>query len=361
MIQRNISLTPYGLLLKNNFVNDSMWGSPQTQHFYSLDPVSIMDAVDELGFTTTGRCLQLNSMENRVYELEVELPKNLNRRVLPHDSFKIVKFYRPGRWSKEQIQEEHDFLFELEKESLPVITPLSFDGVSLFELKGLGIYYCLYDKTSGRSPQELNKEDLRELGTRLAQIHILGRIKDFKYRNTLSLDTYGKSNLEFLIHNKFIPPHMEGQFKEVVLQICESSASLFKETQFQRIHGDCHLGNLIHNTKFFSFLDFDDCVQGPAIQDLWLISPTDNLEARNTFIDSYCSLSQLDKNQFKLIPTLRCLRMIHFAGWIARRWEDPSFKNSFPQFSTDQYWDDLINDLRSEIPKLNQDFFNGNY
>ncbi|MFZ8933591.1 MAG: serine/threonine protein kinase [Bacteriovoracaceae bacterium] len=326
-------------------MNSSMWGNSQTHHFYNLDPNQIMDAVDACGFKTTGRYLQLNSMENRVFELEIELPKNLNKIIYPHDRFKIAKFYRPQRWSKEQILEEHQFLLDLKRNNISVIAPLEIEGETLFEIPSLDIHYSVYDKVPGRSPQELSLEDFTRLGYLTAKIHQIGKKSKFQHRNEISTQLYGQSNIAFLLQKNFIPLHLCSSIEKSVESICQKGHPYLANAEKQRVHGDLHLGNIIHDGKDFVFLDFDDSFMGPIVQDLWLFLPAHEQESKQHFWDGYEQVNIIKNDQKPLIELLRALRYIHMTGWIARRWSDPSFKINFPHFEEDMYWENFNKDL----------------
>jgi Ser/Thr protein kinase RdoA (MazF antagonist) len=333
-----------------------MWGHSQTNHFYNLDPNQIMDAVDACGFKTTGRYLQLNSMENRVFELEIELPKYQNKIIYPHDRFKIAKFYRPQRWSKEQIREEHQFLWDLKENGISVIAPLRLEDESLFEIPSLGIYYSIYDKVPGRSPQELSLEDFNRLGYLTAKIHQVGKKNQFQHRNEISTELYGLSNIEFLLKNNFIPLHLCSSIEKVVESICQKGSPYLEKSEKQRVHGDLHLGNIIHNGTDFVFLDFDDSFMGPIVQDLWLFLPANEKESKQSFWNGYEQLNIIEGGQKPLIELLRALRYIHMAGWIARRWNDPSFKLNFPHFEEDMYWENFNKDLLTQQKIIEESF-----
>lgn len=331
--------------------NNSLWGKGETEHFNQLDPITLLDQIDSLGLRTTGRCLALNSLENRVYEVEIENPNAKTQ----SDHFVIAKFYRPGRWSKEQIQEEHDYLFDLKEAEIPVIAPLKFEEKSLFqteESKG-GLFYCIYPKRGGRNPDELNDEMCRDLGRLLGRIHLLGQKRKFNHRLALTPQSYGHSNLESLLDMNFIPESFKKTYQQIASQFLNLITPHFKNIETQRIHGDCHWGNILHSeTEGFFFIDFDDVVQGPVVQDLWLLMPGRDQEAkqrRSLFLESYSYWNDFPHSQLKLIEALRGLRYLHFDNWIAKRWNDPSFPNAFPLYETERYWGERINDLREQI------------
>ena len=108
--------------------------------FYNLSPDIIMEAAEQGGLRPTGYCMALNSYENRVYELVQE-----------DGSHVVAKFYRPGRWTRDQIREEHELLFELRDEEIPVCAPLILTGgESIREISGM--YYAVWPRTGGRAP-----------------------------------------------------------------------------------------------------------------------------------------------------------------------------------------------------------------
>lgn len=329
--------------------NNKVWGDGETEFFYQLDPAAILDHIDKLGYKTTGRCLALNSLENRVYEIEIE---NDDAKTAS-EKFVIAKFYRPGSWSKEQILEEHQFLFDLQEAEIPVIAPLKFDGVSLFETNPRKLYYCLFPKRGGRGPDELTDSMARDLGRLLGRIHLIGRKRPFEHRVTLSPETYGEANLESLLAMNLIPENFKQSYESLAQQFINLIKPHFQNIALQRVHGDCHWGNVLYTEQDgFFFIDFDDVVKGPVVQDLWLMIPGRDQEAarlKELFLESYALWSDFPRSQLKLIEALRGLRYLHFDHWIAKRWQDPSFPNAFPHFNSERYWGERINDLREQI------------
>ncbi len=324
------------------------WGDKETQFFYELSPEKILSCVDNLGFKTTGRAMVLNSMENRVYEIEIytDSPN-------PSEHFLITKFYRPGRWSKEQIQDEHDFLLELADNEIPVIAPMIVNGESVFLDENSGLYYCLFPKKGGRAPDEMNIDDLEILGRTLARMHSVGASKKAEHRLHISPEVYGRQNLNYLLSSKVIPSHLESTYKELVNEVCDISEPHFKEENFIRIHGDCHLGNIIRRgDASFHLIDLDDMVMGPEVQDIWLAIPGNDqyaIQDRAILLEAYETMRPFPREQLKLVESLRTLRFIHFSAWISKRWEDPAFKLHFPQFSEHHYWEIQIQDLRTQL------------
>jgi Ser/Thr protein kinase RdoA (MazF antagonist) len=325
----------------------NLWGNAATQFFYDLNPDLILSTVDALGFSTTGRVMQLNSMENRVYEVEID--SNSDN---PSDHSKIIKFYRPGRWTLEQLQEEHDFMLDLHEAEIPVIAPIEFDKKSLFTHSELGLHYTVFNKQGGRAPDEFNDEEIEQVGRLLARLHNVGSMRKAEYRLTLNPETYLQSNLAFLLDQKIIPAHTELAYKTTLEQIYTQINPLFKNIHYQRIHGDCHLGNILRRSDTFHLIDFDDFVMGPCVQDLWLLLPgrdeyADNL--RNIMLEAYETMRDFNNEELRLIEPLRALRMINYSAWIAKRFSDPAFKNAFPYFDSPTYWEGHLNDLREQV------------
>lgn len=333
-------------------MSNYIWGT-QTQFFFNLTPDIVLGAIEILGVKTTGRCLQLSSMENRVYE--IELCDKIIDTNSPSDFSIVVKFYRPGRWNKDQIQDEHNFLNDLQEGEIPVVCPISFDGRTIFETNESKILYSLFPKKGGRCPDEFNEDLLKIMGRSIARLHNTGSQKVAKHRLQINPTTFGQQNLNFLLDEKFISPNIRNRYADTVKEICDLSTPLFENIKNIRIHGDCHKGNLILRNEELYFIDFDDMLMGPAIQDLWLIVPgTDDYAKKDfdTLIESYELFREFDYKEKKLIEPLRALRYIHFSAWMAKRWEDPIFKENFPYFNTDEYWFGQFSDLLEQLEKI---------
>ena len=329
----------------------NVWGNDQTQFFYSLTPDIVLDAFESLGQKSTGRVLQLNSMENRVYEVELELDKAPES---PSENFIIIKFYRPGRWSKEQIMDEHEFLFDLIEHEIQVIAPLKFDNQSVFKSEG-GLWFSLFPKKGGRAADEWTNPLLEQMGRLLARLHNIGASKKSQHRVSLNIENYGVKNIEYLLSKNILPNEYKSSYESIAMQICKESIPLFEGIKTQRVHGDCHHGNTLLNAGKPFLIDFDDMVVGPRVQDIWMVTPGDDeysLNQRETLLSAYESMADFDRRELKLIETLRALRMIHFSSWIAHRYEDDSFKRVFPTFNTSQYWEGELFFLREQLSKI---------
>ncbi len=327
----------------------SAWGSDETQYFYALTPDRVLDAVEKsLGVRCTGRSMAHASMENRVYELQLDLEEGRPK----HEQNIIVKFYRPGRWTAEQILEEHRFLKALAADEIPVVAPLTFvDGSTLHRLADASIYYSVFPKVGGRSPQELTGEDLERIGRLLARMHNVGAQQKVEHRLTLSPQLYLDKNLSFLLEQKLIPESLRAQFQAWADRVRPRMEADFLGIPLLQIHGDCHLGNLLQFREGFFWVDFDDSVRGPAVQDIWLLLPGRDNYAREMLerlISAYEMMRPFPRESLRLIESLRALRMIHFAAWIGHRRDDPAFQRAFPDYGTDRYWQQLWQDLREQ-------------
>jgi Ser/Thr protein kinase RdoA (MazF antagonist) len=324
-------------------MNDTIKQHPLADRFNRLIPDQVLDAVEQGGTRCTGRFIILNSYENRVYQLELE-----------DESWVVGKFYRPGRWSKETILAEHSFLAELSAVEIPVAAPNELSpGETIGEIDG--IYFSLFPRIGGRSPQELDNEQLAVLGRLIARVHNIGADRETTHRMRLTPETSGADNLKYLLQNDCIPVEARDIFAQTVEQLISSIEPLFTDVPVHRIHGDCHLANLIWTPNGPTFLDFDDMVVGPAVQDIWMLVPsfdTYGAEQRTALLKSYIDFRDFDPTWLRLIEPLRALRFVHYATWIARRWEDPTFKRTFTHFGTLQYWQKEIQDLREQIGRI---------
>jgi len=297
--------------------------------FFALTPDRVLDAVEIGGLRCTGRCVPVRAFENRVYEVELEDERRL-----------ILKFYRPGRWSRETILEEHTFLAELAEAELPAVPPIDLGtGTTLAEIDG--ILYAAFPKVRGRTLDEGDDERLRQIGRLIGRMHAVGAAHDAPHRPRFTVDFYVREPLAVILAGKFISEPLPGRYRDLVLRIADAIAEPLARARVQRIHGDLHWGNAIWGADGPILLDFDDFGMGPPVQDLWLLARGDSEEvkhAREQLITGYELFREFDRSTLALCEPLRAMRIIHMSGWIAKRWEDPSFQAAFPAFKTDNYW-----------------------
>ncbi len=329
--------------------------SAATRFFYDLTPNRVLDAVEASGLKCTGRCASLNSFENRVYDVELETEEAPGPKHLPVNR-RIVKFYRPGRWSRDQILEEHQFLADLQKAEIPAVAPLPFpDGETLRTTSTDSIFYAIFPKVGGRAPDELDIDQLKRVGRLLARIHNVGASREAPHRIKLDPLTYGMANLDYLLSANWIPAELRSRYQSAVERICAIVEPWLESTPAHRIHGDCHMGNLLWNDSGFFFVDFDDMVRGPAVQDFWLllggVPSKDRLAMRqlDLLLEGYEEMRDFDRSTLKLIEPLRALRYVHYSAWVARRWEDPAFPLAFPGFGSFSYWNEKTQDLEEQL------------
>jgi len=347
----------------------SAWGDKETEFFYDLTPDRILAAAEKTGVRCTGRLMQMNSMENRVWEVEIEVEDEAALRSRSEKA-RILKFYRPGRWSRAQIEEEHRFLLDLREAEVPVVAPLPIGkggkAGTLSTVPGAGnLFFAVFPKVGGRHPDEMDEAQLVRVGRALARMHNVGALRDAPHRLRLTPEVYGYRNLDYLLETEAIPERLEEAYVEAAEEICARAEELFDgfgAGALQRIHGDCHLGNLLwadsppHDGPFW--LDFDDMVVGPPVQDVWLIVPgrdEDALERRGHLLRGYEEMRAFDRATLRLVEPLRALRYIHFSAWIAKRWSDPAFPRRFDHFGTERYWAEQVADLREQLDLIRAD------
>lgn len=315
----------------------------QAQDFYLLTPDQVLDALESTGLEPEAALLPLNSYENRVYQFR------------DYDQIKYVaKFYRPHRWSDQQILEEHKFTLELADQEIPVVAPLAFNGKTLFQHGGFR--FAVYPCRGGRTPDLDNKDTLLWLGRFMGRIHLLGEAKLFENRPTIKLEDFGHRSVNFLLESDFIPTHIFEAYKTITSQIlekCESIFSSYGEIESIRLHGDCHPSNVMWTDDGPHFVDFDDSRNGPSIQDLWMLV-TDNSSRFqwDTLIEGYEDFREFDDRQLKLVEPLRAMRMLHYSAWLAQRWQDPSFQFNFPWFNSNRYWEEQVLALKEQFADL---------
>lgn len=324
-----------------------MTGDAATLAFADLRPEDIVATLEDLGFACDGRFLALNSYENRVYQIGIE-----------NDRPVVAKFYRPGRWSDESIQEEHDFSIDLANQEIPVVPPLEIEGETLMHSGHyrLAVYAC----RGGRSPDLDNYELLTQFGRLVARIHLEGETASFQHRPTVDIESYGVESIDYLLDNEFIPEANYDAYEgvaELVLDGVEACFERAGDSREIRLHADFHPGNVLVNEDRMHIVDLDDCRHGPAVQDLWMFLSGDRAEQTpqlEALLEGYQTFRRFDARELHLIEALRSLRIMHYAAWLARRWEDPAFKIAFPWFDSARYWDEHILTLREQVALMQE-------
>lgn len=311
-----------------------------------LTPDVIVGAVERYGFETTGSILGLASYENRVYQIGVA------------EGFVVVKFYRPGRWTTDAILEEHDFGLELAAQDIPVVAPIVHDGESLHEQDGYR--FAVYERRGGRWPELGTSEDREWLGRFLGRIHAVGATRRFTERPTLDREEMGALSAEDVLEGDWLPPHLVASYENVTEQLVDAVEQCFEEVggyRELRIHGDCHRNNVLWTDKGPHFVDLDDCMNGPAVQDLWLFlaGSRDEMAAQlGDILEGYGKFADFDYRELRLIEALRALRLIHYTAWITRRWHDPAFPRAFPWLGESRYWEQHVQALLEQRAVLDE-------
>ncbi|SDH11299.1 serine/threonine protein kinase [Propionivibrio dicarboxylicus] len=310
--------------------------------YANLTPNTLLDAIDGQGLCCDGRLLQLNSFENRVYQVGFD-----------DGSYRIAKFYRPKRWSDAAILEEHAFTRELAQDEIPVVSPLIFAGHTLHHANGHR--FALFAKQGGRPPELEQSETLEWLGRFLGRIHCIGEREAFRARPSIDLDSFGTESRDFLLAGRWLPAELQASWTSAVDLALDCVAETYQRAgniKTLRLHGDCHPGNLLWTDDGPHFVDFDDSRTGPSIQDLWMLLSGEEQEMRQqltALLTGYETFRDFDDRELFLIEPLRTLRLLHYSAWIARRWHDPAFPAAFPWFGSVRYWQDRILELKEQI------------
>ncbi|MCE9680255.1 serine/threonine protein kinase [Shewanella sp. AS1] len=315
-------------------------------HYQALTPDLILDAIESLAIYPETGLLALNSYENRVYQFRDD-----NKRRY------VVKFYRPERWSDEQILEEHSFAAELSEQEIPVATPLIVDGRSLHEYQGYR--FTLFPSMGGRPFEVDNLDHLEEVGHFIGRIHQCAQAKPFHHREALTPERLGDESLLWLQQSGHVPVGLETAYFTVVEQVLTKTKQLFSEVDAPhiRLHGDLHPSNILWTPDGPGFVDLDDAKMGPAIQDIWMMLAGDRSQQTlqlEVILEAYEEFCDFDKRQLKLIEPLRSLRMLHYSAWLSRRWGDPAFPMHFPWFGESKYWEQQILAFKEQLAALDE-------
>jgi len=314
--------------------------------YATLTPDAILDALDAAGFECDGRMLALNSYENRVYQVSLE-----------DDSYRVVKFYRPNRWSEAQILEEHAFGAELAEREIPVVAAQEIGGKTLHAFKGF--LFAVYPRRGGRPPELEDPKVLEWIGRFLGRIHAVGATRPFKERPALDVDTFGNDPRDWLLESGLLPDDLKETWVSTADLALDGVDDCFERVEHRdiRLHGDCHAGNILWTHDGPHFVDLDDARMGPAVQDLWMLLAGDRGTATKqlkALLDGYEQFHAFRREELALIEPLRTLRLLHYSYWLARRWEDPAFPAAFPWFGTQRYWQDRILELREQTSAMEE-------
>ncbi len=332
--------------------------------YADLTPDTVIDALVAAGLDPDGRLLALNSYENRVFQI------GLNDQPMA-----VAKFYRPGRWTDEQIVEEHDFALALAADDIPLVAPMSLSlppdstARTLGQANTLALWqqgetlhrFSVSPRHGGRAPELDDPEVLAWLGRLMARLHIVGRRQLFAHRHTLSVARVGREARQWLADHGDLPEPQRSQWLAVADEALDAAQAAFDrvpDLRLGRVHGDCHLGNVLWTPDGPHFVDLDDACNGPAVQDLWMLLGGQRQErqpALHAIMDGYESIAEFDWREWTLVEPLRTLRLIHHSVWLARRWADPAFPSAFSWFGTAMYWQQQSDQLREQLQWMARD------
>lgn len=314
--------------------------SESGQPYAGLGPDTVLDAIADCGFEPDGKLLALNSFENRVYMVGLDGGDSL-----------VAKFYRAGRWSDAAIGEEHDFTRELAEAELPVVAPLAPQGRSLHRFDGFR--FALFPRHGGRAPSLESVDQLEWMGRLIGRIHAIGARKPFQHRGRLDLKSKVTGPAAAAANSGLVPDHLHDNYQSAITQLVGALEDLYDRLPAfsqLRLHGDCHPGNVLWTDRGPHFVDLDDALSGPAIQDLWMLAGDD--AALDSLLEGYTQFADIDPRQRELIPALRAMRQVHHGGWIAARWADPAFPRAFPFAAEPRWWQEHIADLQEAAATL---------
>ncbi len=333
----------------------------KARHAYEpLTPDVVLDALASVGLTGDGRLMALSSYENRVYQIHLE---NSVGKAAAAGEVVVAKFYRPDRWSDEQIIEEHAFAAELMAAEVPVVGALVLHGKTLHHFGGFS--FSVSPSRGGRRPELDNFEVLEWIGRFLARIHTVGSAQPFAHRPALNLQTFGQASHDILLAGNYLPLDMESRWRKAFEEAMQTAQAVFEsvgDVKTLRLHGDCHPGNILWTPEGLPgagphFVDLDDARSGPAVQDLWMLLSGDRGQCNRqlgALVDGYEEFREFDRRELALIEPLRTLRLVHYSAWLAQRWHDPIFPINFPWFGSSDYWKGQVDMLVEQTEAMQE-------
>ena len=313
--------------------------------FNSLTPEQILHQVETaLGVSCSNLCRSYNSYINRVFEVADEDGNGM-----------VVKFYRPGRWSRQALQDEHDFLLELAAEEMPVIAPLPLQTGGTLGQCG-NMHFAVFPRKGGRCVDEFDEDQWLAVGRLLGRMHMVGARKTPKDRVRMHPAHTTKAQVEIIRTSGLEPEDLIGPYTQAAAQIIAAIEPLFARSEAIRIHGDCHSSNLIYRPgESFFLIDFDDMAVGPPVQDFWMLLPgtlEDAFVEVDLLLEGYETFRPFDRSGLRLIEPLRAMRFIHYSAWCAHQVVEDGATNVMPDFGSRQYWQSEIDDLLDQLDRI---------
>jgi Ser/Thr protein kinase RdoA (MazF antagonist) len=236
---------------------------------------------------------------------------------------------------------------------LPVAAPLMFDGESLHRIATHR--FALFECWPGTAPELDTAGHRAMLGRALGRMHALGATRAFQYRSTVRDWRGGNRARDAILNLGIVPAPVDVRYAQVSEQL--TAAVALREPDFAaartlRLHGDCHPGNILWNVRGPLFVDFDDCLSGPAVQDLWMLSAGTAAQQQQEWaqlMEGYERFAHFDFAEVALIESLRAIRMLNHAAWLATRWADPAFPRAFPWFAEARFWERHVAELQEQL------------
>jgi len=321
---------------------DRVEPSPDFSH---LTPDTVLNAIEStLGVRCGNLCRPLNSYINRVYEIGLDA-----------GGFVIAKFYRPGRWSRQALQDELDFLGELSAAEVPVVPPIPGpDGQLLHKLGDT--WFAVFPKKGGRPLDEPTPEDWVQLGRLIARMHAVGVARLPKDRIILHPQQSTLAHLDYILDSGTIGASLRDAYEDAVNDLVDAITPMFNDVDTLRLHGDCHRGNILFRPgEGYHLLDFDDMAVGPAVQDLWMILPDRLPRARpelDLLLEGYETFLTFPYDTLRLIEPLRAMHFIHFTAWCARQKADGGFARLSPGWGSDAFWRQELTELEKQRQEI---------
>jgi len=329
-----------------NSIQDSIPGD-----FDQLTPKLVLKAAEgAFGLRLTGNITPYNSYINRVYELHDE-----------DGQVYMAKFYRPGRWSEEAILEEHAFIRDCVEMEIPTVAPLADpdgDTLPVLELADPSgslqeFFFALFPKRGGRNFDAESEEDWLRLGALVGRMHTAARQQKSEERPLCLPAPIIETCLQELEDDGAVHPEHRQEFSDLAGKILRHIEPLFEGIPQQRVHGDCHRGNILERPgEGLLLIDFDDMMIGPAVQDLWLLLPERADECPREFnliVEGYERFLPFDYSQKRLIEALRAMRMLYYLAWSSRQSRDRRFRADHPHWGGSAFWIKEIEDLREQL------------
>ena len=339
--------------------------------FHGLGAAQLLAAIEgAYGLALDGTLTEYASYVNRVYGVRDDDGREY-----------VAKFYRPGRWELAALEDEHRLVADCVAAELPVVAPLpAASGATVSEVvvgtdldavdgpaadagasadlaaappAAQRIRFACYPKRAGRTFDGDGDDDWLRIGSLIGRVH--AAVRGVSAESRLVCTPEASTNL-FLGHLReagVVLDAVASEFFAVAEEAVARLSPLFEGGTHIRLHGDCHRGNILDRVgEGLLLIDFDDMMQGPAVQDLWLVLPGRLAECRrelNLVLDGYQQFSDFDYAQLQLVEPLRLMRMVYFLAWSALQREDPRFRVANPHWGSEAFWLQEIEDLRTQL------------